>query len=142
MKAYQFNNYNLFIGEIECEQVGEEYVLPPRSTFIKPFNELTIYFTGTSWITEAQLKQMLVSNTRCQIEVYRWIVDRHNDQKVLNLPTTFTDNQIIILLLYFQDLRDYCNNYNFTAPEELPAIPEPFVAYNSPLPWPLLPILN
>lgn len=47
-----------------------------------------------------------------------WVVQRHQEQLALNIPTTLTTEQYIAVLNYKQQLRDLTNTYSKDTPTE------------------------
>lgn len=135
---YIFNSENKLIGYCDFEpnlkdlQSRSEFFVYTEYQIQNPHN-LVVGKYGTIWepaenpITEEDQSEkdknnLLITRNSILTET-DWIVNRHIEQKMLNISTSLSDEDFNRYLDYRQELRDITSNINFPY-IELPAPPE------------------
>lgn len=135
---YIFNEYKKIVGWCDLEPSKDdlnsrneffveckEYVANPLNLIVGKYG--SIFEPATNPKTEDEIleenKEKIIKERDKTLSETDWIINRHLEQKMLNLTTSLSDIKFNEYLVYRQELRDITSNVNFPH-IELPAPPE------------------
>jgi hypothetical protein len=92
-----------YLSERKCRQVESRLDLPVNRAALR---DGQIVEREPSPLSDQQLMERIRAERDRRIQEYRWLIERHNDEVDLGIPTTRTAEQHRSDLQYVQALRD------------------------------------